>query len=296
MTKENEDRQVLERLASCLARIEHLLPKAAEPVDWNLTMACRWREHAFAGGHLQPLRLGGLPRLVDLQCIDSQKRTLDTNTRQFLKGLPANNALLWGPRGTGKSSLVKALLAEYAPAGLRLVELHKQQLADLPEVVDRLHGRPERFVVFCDDLSFGEPDADYKSLKIVLDGSAAATPANVVVYATSNRRHLLPESRAENLEARNIDGEIHHGEAVEEKISLSERFGLWLAFHPFSQEQYLGIVRYWLGRLDIDAGGNEAIERHALQWALLHGTRSGRSAWQFAKDWAGRAGLGETPQ
>jgi len=185
------------------------------------------------------------------------------------------------------------MLNEYADCGLRIIEVEKENLVELPEIVAPLYDRPERFVVFCDDLSFDEADSRYKSLKVALDGSIAATPENVLVYATSNRRHLLPERLRDNLEARNIDGEIHHGEAVEEKISLSERFGLWLAFHPFTRDEYLQVVAHWLNRLDGSGTMNEEVRREALQWALAHGSRSGRSAWQFAKDRAGKRALEE---
>ena len=213
------------------------------------------------------------------------------NTRQFLKGLPANNALLWGPRGTGKSSLVKALLNEFANDGLKLIEVERQDLTDLPDIVEYLEGNDGRFVVFCDDLSFDEQDSTYRALKVVLDGSVLSTPDNLIIYATSNRRHLVPERLRDNLDATPIDGEIHQSEAVEEKISLSERFGLWLSFHPFNQTDYLTIVAHWLN--DLGVADDEAARHAALQWAMLHGSRSGRSAYQFAKDWAGRRALSD---
>jgi predicted AAA+ superfamily ATPase len=258
-------------------------------MEWN-AMAYLWRSH-LRSGYLRPVRILSTTGLDDLLCIDDQKRQIDTNTRQFLAGLPANNVLLWGPRGTGKSSLIKALLNTYSARGLRLIEVEREHLTDLPDILDLVCDRPERYLIFCDDLSFEAHDARYKALKVLLDGSVHATPANVLVYATSNRRHLLPEQLSDNLAARMVDGEVHQVEAVEEKISLSERFGMWLAFHPFTQEQYLDIVNHWLDRLAVPALDRDGAETAALQWALLHGSRSGRSAWQFAKDWAGKHAL-----
>ncbi len=224
--------------------------------------------------------------------MDEQKQTLERNTRQFVAGLPCNNALLWGARGTGKSSLIKALLQEYQQQGLRLIEVEPTDLVDLPDVVEPLAGRRERFIVFADDLAFGADDPGYRALKAVLEGSVAVAPDNVVIYATSNRRHLMPEFMAENREAQAVDGEIHPGESVEEKVSLSERFGLWLSFHPFPQDDYLTIVESWLARLDSGLAFDEEARQAALQWALARGSRSGRVARQFALDWAGRARLG----
>lgn len=249
--------------------------------DWN-ALAHRWRRP----GYMEPVRHPQQMKLDDLLGIERQKQELLRNTRQFLAGRPCNNALLWGSRGTGKSSLVKALLNEFAGEGLRLIEVEAHDLIDLPDIVEPLYSRPERFILFADDLSFGADDPSYKALKATLDGSIAATPGNALIYATSNRRHLLPEFHHENRQARNIDGEIHHGEAVEEKISLSERFGLWLSFHPFDQDLYLEIVEYYLGSYKVDM--DEEARHAALQWALARGSRSGRVAWQFARDWAGR--------
>jgi hypothetical protein len=226
--------------------------------------------------------------LDDLRGIEPQKAELVRNVRQFLAGRPANNVLLWGSRGTGKSSLVKALLNGLAGEGLRLVEVAKDDLVNLPDVVEVLAERPERFLVFSDDLSFAADEPAYKALKAVLDGSVAAVPDNVLLVATSNRRHLMPEYLTENLEARNVEGEIHHGESVEEKVSLSERFGLWLAFHPFDQDTYLEIVHAWLATLGYTPREGDGTREAALRWALARGSRSGRVAWQFARDWAGR--------
>lgn len=270
-------------------RLERLLPGDTEQVIDD-AIAWRWRK---SNGQA---RLNAVTRfnpitLSDLLHIDRQKSKLVQNTRQFLARLPANNALLWGPRGTGKSSLIKALLNDHAKAGLRLIEVDRLDLTDLPDIVDRLHDNESRFIIYCDDLTFDENDATYRALKTVLDGSVLDTPENVLIYATSNRRHLVPEYHADNLGTQQVDGELHHSEAVEEKISLSERFGLWLSFHPFNQEQYLDVTMHWLRVLEADLSEAEKIRDAALQWSLLHGSRSGRSAYQFALDWAGRASL-----
>jgi len=282
------------RAENLIDRLESLLPAAAAQPDWSAT-AYRWIKRAGRGS-LQPVAHPHGLRLADLRNVDRQKALIDRNTRQFVQGLPANNVLLWGSRGTGKSSLVKAMLAEYASQGLRLVEIDKHDLTDLPELVDLLYGRPERFILFCDDLSFEAGDPSYKALKAALDGSVAAPPDNILIYATSNHRHLLPEYFTENNEARNVDGEIHHGEAVEEKISLSERFGLWVSFYPFDQNEYLAIVFGWLEHLGVAIDDEETVRAEALRFALGRGSRSGRVAWQFARDWAGRQRLGEIPR
>lgn len=279
--------QFFARAERLIERLEQLLPTGAEAPDWSSAIAFRWRRSNGRG------RLLGVPRphairLKDLRDIDPQKRRADQNTRQFLEGRPANNVLLTGARGTGKSSLVKGLLNTYADRGLRLIEVDKDDLMDLPDIIELVQGRAERFILFCDDLSFEAAEPGYKALKSVLDGSVAALPENVVIYATSNRRHLMPEYHDENLQARHIDGEIHPGEAVEEKISLSERFGLWISFYPFSQDEYLSIVRHWLKTFGVSGKMAEATRLEALQWALLRGSRSGRVAWQFARDYAGR--------
>ncbi|MBL8528490.1 MAG: ATP-binding protein [Burkholderiales bacterium] len=279
---------VLARLEAILERAENLLdvPAAATP-DWRAAIAWRWRR-GRRGGALQPVRRPHAIRLADLHGVDAQKSLVDRNTRQFVAGYPANNVLLTGARGTGKSSLVKALLNEYARRKLRVIEIEKQDLGDLPELVDLVGDRPERFILYCDDLSFSAEEPGYQALKAVLDGSLAATSENLVVYATSNRRHLMPEYMQENLEAHRVGDEIHPGESVEEKISLSERFGLWVSFHPFRQEQYLDIVRYWVAWHGAAVKDAPRLEREALQWALGRGSRSGRVAFQFARDWAGR--------
>ncbi|MCG5536119.1 ATP-binding protein [Ectothiorhodospira mobilis] len=280
---------LLQRAEAVLARVETLLPGPAPEPDWNAP-AFRWRE-----GGLQPIHHVAPLELEDLLHQDRPKALLERNTRQFLQGLPANNALLWGARGTGKSSLLRALLTRYRGQGLRLVQTDAQALVDLPRIVAPLRDRPERFIVFADDLSFEADEPAYKALKATLDGSLETPPENVLIYATSNRRHLMPERMADNLEARRVDEEIHPGEAVEEKVSLSERFGLWLSFQPFSQAQYLEVVAHWLERL---GGGplDEACRKEALQYALLRGSRSGRVAWQFARDWTGRQKTAQTTE
>jgi uncharacterized protein len=266
-------------------QLERLLPPAQPELEWKAGRAFRWRKNA-RGGYLEPIRHPHTIRFADLKDIDEQKRRLRENTAQFVAGRSANNVLLTGARGTGKSSLVKAALAEFGPKGLRLIEVDKRDLVDLPDIVDLVADRPERFIVFCDDLSFEASDAGYKSLKVALDGSIAGSAENVLIYATSNRRHLMPEFMDENLQAVHRDGEIHPGETTEEKISLSERFGLWLSFYPFDQEQYLDIADHWVAAL----GGKATDEsrKAALLWALERGFRSGRVAWQFARDWVGR--------
>ena len=279
----------LARAEKLLERIEPLLPPASAAPDWDAAIAFRWRKHGRTG-FLQAIKHPAPIRLQDLHDIDEQKSRIDANTRQFVAGQPANNVLLTGTRGSGKSSLIKALLNEYAPQGLRVIEVEKGELIDLADIVDLLEGRPERFIIFCDDLSFDAGDATFKALKVVLDGSLASAPDNVLIYATSNRRHLMPEYFEENLDSKRVGEEIHPGEAVEEKISLSERFGLWLSFYPFDQDAYLNIVAHWLKSFGCGKREIAAAERDALNWALLRGSRSGRVAWQFAKDWAGTHG------
>ena len=280
--------KVLARAEKMLERVEALLPEAPRATDWKASTAFRWRRGARPGapGWLQPVRHVHRIRLGDLRGIGSQIERIEQNTRQFVAGRPANNVLLTGARGTGKSSIVKGLLDKYAERGLRLIEIEKTDLVDLPQLVDQVAARPERFIVFCDDLTFEAAESGYVALKVVLDGSISATSENVLIYATSNRRHLMPEYMAENLETRYVGDEIHPGETVEEKISLSERFGLWVSFYPFDQDEYLDIVAHWLKHFGADPG--EKSKEEALQWALQKGSRSGRVAYQFARDWAGR--------
>lgn len=262
-------------------------------IDWKAAVAFRWRRR---NGHGQLLPVTHRHRidLADLQGVDAQKKLVDQNTRQFVQGAPANNVLLTGARGTGKSSLVKAVLNRYAPKKLRLIEVDKQDLLDLPEIVDTISARPERFILYCDDLSFEADEPGYKALKTVLDGSISAASENVLVYATSNRRHLMPEYMNENLEYKHVGDEIHPGETSEEKISLSERFGLWVSFWPFTQDEYLAIVDHWLAHFGVDDIGSPQVREAALQWALGRSSRSGRIAWHFARDWAGRQQMGAT--
>jgi len=281
---------LIERAEQLIARIESVLPQPLGAPDWSQAVAWRYRKRASGHGTLEPVRHVAAMRLSDLKEIDAQKDKIERNTRQFVDGRPANNVLLTGARGTGKSSLIRACLHAYAPRGLRLIEVDKADLTDLPDIIEVVSGRPEKFIVYCDDLSFEEGDGGYKALKSILDGSVAASTPNVLVYATSNRRHLLPEQMKDNLSYTTAaDGEIHPGEVVEEKISLSERFGLWVSFYPFSQDEYLAIVAQWLGALGATAAQIEAARPAALVWALERGSRSGRVAYQFARDFVGRA-------
>jgi uncharacterized protein len=286
---------LITRAESLLARLEAVLPHPPRAPDWSASVAFRYRKRGGAGV-LEPVRHVATIRLDQLREVEPQKERLLRNTRQFVDGAGANNVLLTGARGTGKSSLIKACLNEFAPRGLRLIEVDKGDLVDLPDIVDLVAERPERFVVFCDDLSFDEGEPGYKALKSILDGSVAQSSDNVLIYATSNRRHLLPEYMKENLSYQHTeDGEVHPGEVVEEKISLSERFGLWISFYPFDQDEYLAIVRYWLGQFGVAAVDDEQTRQEALQWALQRGSRSGRVGWQFARDWAGRHGIVTAP-
>ncbi len=280
----------LARVARLLDRLEPLLPQTAAEIDWRAN-AFRWRTRAgpIAHGVLEPIRQVHRISLADLHCVDAQKARIEQNTRQFVAGRPANNVLLTGARGTGKSSLVKAVLDRFAAKGLRLIEVDKEDLAHLPEIVALIGGRPEKFILFCDDLSFEAGEPGYKALKSVLDGSVSGMPDNVLVYATSNRRHLMPERMAENLEAsHDADGELRPGETTEEKVSLSDRFGLWLSFYPMAQDDYLEICAHWLRRYGASADAVAGARDEALRWALARGSRSGRVAWQFARDHAGR--------
>lgn len=283
--------RLIERAEQLIGRIEAVLPQPLGAPDWSASTAFRYRKRSSGHGALEPVRHVAVMRLADLQEVDDQKDKIRRNTLQFVQGLPANNVLLTGARGTGKSSLVKACLNEYAPQGLRLIEVDKADLVDLPDIVDVVAGRPERFIVFCDDLSFEDGEGGYKALKSILDGSVSAGGQNVLIYATSNRRHLLPEYMKENLSYTHTpDGEVHPGEVVEEKISLSERFGLWVSFYPFSQDEYLTIVEQWLRSFGVPLAEVESSRPQALVWALERGSRSGRVAYQFARDYAGAHG------
>ena len=280
---------LIARAEALLARLEAVLPQAAQAPDWSASTAFRYRRRGSVGV-LEPVRHVAPIRLAQLREVDAQKERLVRNTEQFVSGRGANNVLLTGARGTGKSSLIKACLNEFSPRGLRLIEVDKSDLVDLPDLVELVAGRPERFIVYCDDLSFESGESGYKALKSILDGSVAQSSDNVLIYATSNRRHLLPETMRENLSYQHTeDCEVHPGEVVEEKISLSERFGLWISFYPFSQDEYLAIVREWLRHLGLDEPSVAAARPEALVWALERGSRSGRVAQQFARDYVARS-------
>ena len=283
--------RLVARAEQLMQRIEAVLPQPLQaPADWGAAIAWRYRKRANGCGVLEPVRHVGAMQLSDLQNIVAQKEKIARNTEQFVQGRTANNVLLTGARGTGKSSLIRACLHAYADQGLRLIEVDKADLTDLPDIVEVVAARPEYFIIYCDDLSFEEGEPGYKAMKSILDGSVSAATPNVLVYATSNRRHLLPEYLSENLQtSKGQDGEIHPGEVVEEKISLSERFGLWVSFYPFSQDEYLRVVAQWLSSLGLDAAQIAAAQGEALVWALERGSRSGRVAQQFARDYAGRS-------
>jgi len=287
---------LLARAEAVLDRLAAVLPapgqsSVASP-DWAASVAFRYRKRSgpLGGlGVLDPVRHVGLIRYEDLQEVDTQKERFARNLAQFVAGRPANNVLLSGARGTGKSSLVKAALQAHAAQGLRLIEVDKADMTDLPDLIELVSGRPERFIIYCDDLSFEDGEPGYKALKSILDGTVSASGDNVLIVATSNRRHLLPEYHADNQTYKHTaDGELHPGEAVEEKISLSERFGLWISFYPFSQDEYLAIVAQWLKHFGVPDATWEHARAEALIWALERGSRSGRVAYQFARDYAGR--------
>lgn len=284
MTKEVE--KLVLRAEKLIDKLEALIPAQAPQTDWNASIAFRWRVKNNRGC-IQPVKNPHQISLADLHDIAEQKKRIEQNTRQFVQGKPANNVLLTGARGTGKSSLVKAVLNKFCKKGLRLIEVEKSHLVDLPDIVDLVSARPEKFILYCDDLSFDEGESGYKALKTVLDGSITAQSDNILIYATSNRRHLMPEYMAENLDYKHIDGEIHPGEGTEEKISLSERFGLWLSFYPFTQDEYLNIARHWAAHFGVKKLDAE-FQSAALLWTIERGSRSGRVAWQFARDWAGQ--------
>lgn len=283
-------KKLCKRANHMLDRLEEFLPATDEEPDWRSAIAFRWRKREGSIGYIQAVHLADHIAVDALKGIDTQKQRIDQNTYQFVQGYSANNVLLTGARGSGKSSLVKALLNKYADQGLRLIEVDKQHLTDLHDIVEKIYKRPERFIVYCDDLSFEVNEPGYKALKVVLDGSIATVSDNVLIYATSNRRHMIPEFIDDNLSTKHIDGEIHPSETIEEKIALSERFGLWVSFYPFNQDQYLEIVCYWLAYFGVEKLTADT-QMAALQWALERGSRSGRVAWQFARDWAGRCNV-----
>ena len=280
---------LIARALQLVDRLEAILPQPLTAPDWGASIAWRYRKRSSGHGTLEPVKHVAAIRLADLKEIEPQKEKIQRNTLQLVEGHPANNVLLTGARGTGKSSLIKACLNEYAPQGLRLIEVDKADLVDLPDILDVCTSRAEKFIVFCDDLSFEDGEAGYKALKSILDGSVSAASPNVLIYATSNRRHLLPEYMKENLTYTHTeDGEVHPGEVVEEKISLSERFGLWVSFYPFSQDEYLAICAQWLSHFGVSPDAIAAARAESLVWALERGSRSGRVAYQFARDYAGR--------
>ncbi len=282
----NDLNQLCDRVDRLLDHVEKLFPSMQPEADWQAATAFRWRRQGHVG-YIQSVTHPDRITLDALRGIDDQKQRIDQNTQQFVWGFSANNVLLTGARGTGKSSLIKALLNKYANEGLRVIEVEKHHLVDLHDIVEKIYRRPERFVLFCDDLSFESNEPGYKALKVVLDGSIATVSDNVLIYATSNRRHMVPEFMRDNLDTRHVGEEVHPSEAIEEKISLSERFGLWVSFYPFDQDHYLEIVCYWLAYFGINEM-TALIRTEALQWALERGSRSGRVAWQFARDLAGR--------
>lgn len=284
------DTELIEQLKRVLSSLEMILPRPVKKIDWESCHAANWRRHSFSG-YLEPLDVVADLQLNDLLGIEEQKKTVEENTRQFLSGFPANNCLLWGTRGTGKSSLVRAILHSYAGKGLRVVQVDKDDLAHLPDIVDEIRGQAYKFIIFSDDVSFEIGESGYKTLKSALDGSVYAPPDNVLIYVTSNRRHLLPEYESDNRGGMLVNNEIHHGEGVEEKISLSGRFGLWVAFHPFSQEQYLCVVRQWVEKFclrnNVIMEWGKDDDDAAVLWSQKKGDRSGRIARQFATDWVG---------
>lgn len=286
------DAELSRRLTRLLDHVEHWLPPTPQEVDWSRDVAALWQRHSL-GGHLLPVPPRDALSLDDLLGIERQKLALVDNTRAFLKGFPANHALLWGSRGSGKSSLIRALLNSLAPEGLRLVQIDRHDLGSLPLLVSQLRRHERRFVVYCDDLSFEGHDDAYKALKSVLDGALTGPPDNVLLYATSNRRHLLPESLDDNQASQLVGDELHHGDAVEEKISLSDRFGLWLGFYPFNQDTYLEACCHWVTQLGHAHDWSAEARAEAIRFATLRGGRSGRGAWQFACEWVGRRRLHE---
>lgn len=284
------DNELKLQLKQVLSSLQLLLPKSVAEIDWSLCHAANWRRHSFSG-YLEAVDSIEQIALDDLLGIEEQKQIVEENTRQFLADYPANNTLLWGTRGTGKSSLIRAMLNHYAPQGLRIVQVDKNDLIHLPDIVDSIKRLPYRFIIFSDDVSFEVGESSYKMLKSALDGSVYAPPDNILIYVTSNRRHLLPEFETDNRGAMLVNNEMHHGEAIEEKISLSGRFGLWVGFHPFSQDQYITVTQQWVTKLYAKQGSllawSDAAKAAAIQWAYDKGDNSGRIAYQFACRWVG---------
>ncbi len=283
--------EVVAQIERVLSSVEMLLPKAVKPIDWSACYAASWRCHSFSG-FLQPVTMTDTTTLDELLGLEKQKEIMVSNTRQFLKGLPANNALLWGSRGTGKSSLVRALLNAYAPEGLRVIQVEKEDLIFLSDIFSAVENEPYRFILLCDDLSFDVGERTYKMLKSALDGSVYSAPENVLIYVTSNRRHLLPEYESDNIGWKMVDGELQESEATEEKISLSDRFGLWIPFHVFTQDRYLEAVRQCVARearaRSVEIPWTEELRLDAIQWSHDKKKRCGRTAYQFSKHWVGK--------
>ncbi len=282
---------VVARLERVLSSVEMLLPKAVAPIDWATCPAANWRRHSFSG-YLEPVKVTDTTTLDELLGVDEQKEIMVNNTRQFLAGLPANNALLWGSRGSGKSSLVKALLNKFAPEGLRFIQVEKEDLIYLSEIFTAVENQPYRFILLCDDLTFEVGELSYKMLKSALDGSVYSAPENVLIYVTSNRRHLLPEYEGDQLGGKFVRGELQQSEAMEEKVSLSDRFGIWVAFYAFSQDRYIDAVRLSVERearqRKVQIPWGSELERDAIQWSHDKSKRCGRTAYQFAKNWVGK--------
>lgn len=283
--------EVVARLERVLSSVEMLLPKAVAPIDWAHCSAANWRRHSFSG-YLEPVKVTDTTTLDELLGVDEQKEIMVNNTRQFLAGLPANNALLWGSRGSGKSSLVKALLNKFAPEGLRFIQVEKEDLIYLSEIFTAVENQPYRFILLCDDLTFEVGELSYKMLKSALDGSVYSAPENVLIYVTSNRRHLLPEYESDHIGGKFVRGELQQSEAMEEKVSLSDRFGIWVAFYAFSQDRYLDAVRLSVERearqRNVQIPWSSELERDAIQWSHDKSKRCGRTAYQFAKNWVGK--------
>ena len=282
---------VVARLERVLSSVEMLLPKAIASIDWEHCPAANWRRHSFSG-YLEPVRVTDTTTLKELLGIEEQKEVMVNNTRQFMAGLPANNALLWGSRGSGKSSLVKAILNEFAPQGLRFIQVEKEDLIYLSEIFNAVENQPYRFILLCDDLTFEVGELSYKMLKSALDGSVYSAPENVLIYVTSNRRHLLPEYESDHLGGKFVKGEMQQSEAMEEKVSLSDRFGIWVAFYAFSQDRYIDAVKLNVekesSQRNVHIPWSSEIERDAIQWSHDKSKRCGRTAYQFAKNWVGR--------